>query len=107
MNRFLIILMSTAIAACNAIPNATLITVQKPLGTLQCQDNDNTEHRFIQLSTQLKEAEIKIASAAISHDGLSRPTVCGAADGKIGLFKIPSTQLQQAQQLGYSLRESD
>ena len=99
--------MSTAIAACNAIPNATLITVQKPLGTLQCQDNDNAEHQLIQLSTQLKEAEIKIASAAISHDGRSRPAVCGAADGKIGLFKIPSMQLQQAQQLGYSLRESD
>ena len=107
MNRFLIILMTTVIAACNAIPNTTLITVQKSLGTLQCQDNDNTEHRFIQLSTQLKEAEIKIASAAISHDGRSRPAVCGAADGKIGLFKIPSTQLQQAQQLGYSLLESD
>ncbi len=107
MNRFLIILMSTAIVACNAIPNTTLITVQKPLGTLQCQDNDNTEHRLIQLSTQLKEAEIKIASAAISHDGRSRPAVCGAADGKIDLFKIPSTQLQQAQQLGYSLLELD
>ena len=99
--------MSTAIVACNAIPNTTLITVQKPLGTLQCQDNDNTEHRLIQLSTQLKEAKIKIASAAISHDGRSRPAVCGAADGKIDLFKIPSTQLQQAQQLGYSLLESD
>ncbi len=107
MNRFLIILMSTAIAACNAIPNATLITVQKPLGTLQCQDNDNAELRLIQLSTLLTEAEIKIASAAISHDGRSRPAVCGAADGKIGLFKIPSKQLQRAQQLGYSLLESD
>ena len=107
MNRFLIILIPTVIAACNAIPNTTLITVQKSLGTLQCQDNDNTEHRFIQLSTQLKEAEIKIASAAISDDGRSHPAVCGAADGKIGLFKIPSKQLQQAQQLGYSLLESD
>ena len=77
------------------------------LGTLQCQDNDNAELRLIQLSTLLTEAEIKIASAAISHDGRSRPAVCGAADGKIGLFKIPSKQLQRAQQLGYSLLESD
>ena len=99
--------MTTVIAACNAIPNTTLITVQKSLGTLQCQDNDNAEHQLIQLSTQLKEAEIKIASAVISHDGRSRPTVCAAADGKIGLFKIPSMQLQQAQQLGYSLLELD
>lgn len=94
-------LLSLGLVACHTFPNADTIEqvhVAKSLQGKQC------EGQGIQLSALKQQLEVKhiyVYAESVGHDGLMRPQVCGAPDGKIGIFSIQQKQLAQAQALGF------
>lgn len=79
---------------------AALITVIKDTGAKQCS---------IDFPTSLSKAQQQLAAQKINatggqcirQKGISFTTVCGATAGIFNAFKIPKSQLAQAQQIGF------
>ena len=78
-------------------PTAT--SVYKPTGSVQCTGGGLT---LDQLKAQLTGGSIPVESAACGFDGNAHITVCGASDGRIGVFEISNADIAAAQALGFA-----
>lgn len=78
-----------------------LISVTKTLGTTQCSEHDSALE-LKKLKTTLEGSHIQIYEAKIGNDGMSHIAMCGAADGKMAIFKIDQKSLPKAEKLGYT-----
>ena len=102
-------IVAMSLTACStnpALPNAKLdnnqqapILIAKDLGLKQCEPV--TGDVLAISKNQLAQQQIKIINAYCAADGLMRTQVCGASTGKLGIFKIPARQFDQAQSLGF------
>ncbi|MBU5612423.1 hypothetical protein [Geomonas azotofigens] len=64
-----------------------------PLGSLQCTGGGKS---VAELEQQLRKAGITVNRTACGVDGRMYPAVCGAPDGRIGIFEIPADQAGSA-----------
>ncbi len=74
--------------------------MSKSLQSTQCE---NSGIEISTLKQELMEKSINVYSEAIGNDGVMRPQVCGAPDGKIAIFSISYSKLKDAQNLGFKV----
>lgn len=78
----------------------TTVTVYKSTGGVQCGGSGLS---LTAMQEQLATANVKVRSAACGGDGMMYPAVCGAPDGRIGIFDIPATHASAAAGAGFAL----
>lgn len=91
----------SGLAACHAFPNADSgkrVQVAKSLQGKQCEQQSLD---ISVLKQQLQTKHIHVYAESVGHDGMMRPQMCGASDGKVAIFSIDQKQLAQAQALGF------
>ena len=86
------------LAACDNPATADRIEVFKPFGTTQCNPH---EGRLEALGAELRAAQVEVLAMRLGDDGMMRITLCGAPDGRIGIFTIPEAQLPTARTAGF------
>lgn len=89
-----------SLAACGET-NSTLdrtIEVYKDAGSTQCEDDGQSLEA---MQKELIDAQIPVAEAACGTDGKMYTAMCGAPDGKIGIFTIDPSDLPPARALGF------
>ncbi len=72
--------------------------VFKTMGSLQCSGGGVS---LSALQAQLTAANVQVRSAACGTDGAFPPAVCGAPDGRIGIFEISPAQAEAAAAAGF------
>ena len=77
----------------------TTTSVYKSTGSLQCTGGGLT---LEQLKAELTGGSLPVESASCGIDGLGHIAVCGASDGRIGIFEIASAGVTAAQALGFA-----
>lgn len=87
-------------SGCNGTKAQENIEVSKALGTRQCEQDQGDA--LEKLTDALTQAGVTVLSKKQGHDGKSHITVCGAADGRTGVFSIPATQIEKAESLGFT-----
>lgn len=89
------------LTACEAVkiksPGAS-VRIYKYFGSVQCTIGGMT---LSAMESQLTNAGIPILTSACGTDGNIYTAVCGAADGRIGIFEIPATQESAASAIGF------
>ena len=73
--------------------------VFKAMGSLQCGGGGVS---LTGLQAQLAAANVQVRSAACGTNGLATATVCGAPDGRIGIFEISPAQAGAAAAAGFA-----
>jgi hypothetical protein len=73
-------------------------SVAKSMGALQCSGGGAS---LAVLQGQLSAAKVQVHSSACGTDGLVHATLCGIADGGIGIFEIPADQVAAAAGAGF------
>ncbi|MFC5461024.1 hypothetical protein [Massilia niabensis] len=68
------------------------------MGTLQCGGGGVS---LAALQAQLAAANVQVRSAACGTNGMATPTVCGAPDGRIGIFEISPAEAGAAAAAGF------
>lgn len=76
------------------------VSVFKSNDTAQCTGGGVS---LAALEGQLNAAGVTASAKSCGNNGLVYATVCGAPDGKIGIFDIPATQVQAASAAGFGL----
>ncbi|MDO5530037.1 MAG: hypothetical protein Q4F71_11595 [Paracoccus sp. (in: a-proteobacteria)] len=100
MTRFLAVLsLPLLMAACDDGMVRGTATVFKSFGTTQCNPQ---EGRLEALAAELRGVGVDILDKRAGDDGMMRIALCGAPDGRIGIFTIPETQTQAAASAGFS-----
>lgn len=102
-----ILCISVNLIACaeNVLPQASTKkniikkSVYKYAGSTQC--NTGKGLTLEEMKRQLVSAHINVLTAACGNDGKMRATMCGAPDGKIGIFEIPTDQFDVALKIGF------
>lgn len=69
------------------------VKIYKYMGSKQCGGGGQT---LAVLKRQLIDSGTKVLAASCGVDGNLYPAVCGAADGRIGIFEIPASKFQSA-----------
>jgi len=69
------------------------VKVYKYMGSKQCNGGGRT---LAVLKRHLIESGITVLAASCGVDGNLYPAVCGAADGRIGIFEILASKAQSA-----------
>lgn len=95
---FLPWLLAACAAPPAAAPAAPAVSVTKSFGGRQCEAGGAS---LAALAAQLAQAGVSVQRQACGDDGRIRPAVCGAPDGRIGIFTIPATQQAQATRQGF------
>lgn len=72
--------------------------VFKSMGSLQCSGGGVS---LAALQAQLAAANVQVRSAECGTDGQPVPTLCGAPDGRIGIFEISAAQDAAAAAAGF------
>lgn len=75
------------------------VSVYRHFGSLQCTGGGAS---LSALALQLTEANIQVVASSCGIDGNVYPAVCGAADGRIGIFDIPAAQAQASAAIGFT-----
>lgn len=92
--------MMTSLAACGGGNDEEASSkVFKSMGSLQGSGGGVS---LPALQAQLAAANVQVRSAACGTDGLATATVCGAPDGRIGIFEIAPAQAGAAAAAGFS-----
>lgn len=103
MRLFLIPLIScAALASCgggSAESPPTGAAFYKYFGSVQCAGGGTT---LPAMTRQLTDAGIQVLSSACGVDGKVYPAVCGAGDGRIGIFEVSAAQAPAASALGFT-----
>ena len=104
MRIFLVPLVAFAtLAACGGCgaseSSGTNVSLYKYFGSVQCTGGGTSPSA---MERQLTDVGIQLLSSACGRDGNAHPAVCGAADGRIGIFKVPAAQAQAASALGFA-----
>ncbi|RMX07968.1 hypothetical protein D8I35_02250 [Corticibacter populi] len=107
MKRFFLVVCCAGLAACGSVGGQAPQSPQghaevvKPLGSRQCEGGGST---LEQLQVQLAGAGVRVLAAAQGSDGRMYPAVCGAPDGRVGVFTIPAGQVDAAANAGFQAR---
>ena len=88
-----------SLSACGGGEDDSSSKVFKSMGSLQCSGGGVS---LAALQAQLAAANVQTRSAACGTDGLAAPAVCGAPDGRIGIFEIASSQAGAAAAAGFA-----
>lgn len=73
--------------------------VFKSMGSRQCSGGGVS---LAALQAQLVAAKVQVSSAECGTDGVATSAVCGAPDGRIGIFEISSDQAGAAAAAGFA-----
>ena len=74
-------------------------SVYRYAGSVQCEGGGLS---LAESQRQLTNAGIQVFSAACGIDGNAYPAVCGAPDGRIRTFEVPTAQSQLASAIGFA-----
>lgn len=103
MQTFPVSLMAFAVlTACGGVerkPPSAGVDLYKYMGSVQCAGGGTSLQA---MERQLSDAGIPALSSTCGTDGNVYATVCGAADGRIGIFEVPAAQVQAASKLGFA-----
>ena len=102
MRIFLMLLAVTFFAACAGGENASSganVSLYKYIGSAQCSGGGTP---LAAMKRQLIDAGIQVHASACGGDGKFYPAVCGASDGRIGIFDIAPPQVPAASTLGFA-----
>lgn len=91
------LLLVLAASACAAPPAGSVVVV-RTLGALQCSGGGQSPAA---LARVLADAGIPVLSTRCGSDGRMHPAVCGAPDGRVGLFEIAADKVDAAAALGF------
>jgi hypothetical protein len=87
------------LTACGGGDNVEANTeVARSLGSRPCSGRGQT---LEQGQSQRVNAGIAVSAARCGHEGVNRPAVCGAADGRHGAFTLPASRRAAALALGF------
>ena len=75
------------------------VAFYKSFGSVQCTGGGVS---FEAMQQQLTAAGIQVLSAHCGTDGRMYIAVCGAGDGRIGIFEVPEKQAEAALALGFA-----
>lgn len=79
------------------------LSVYRYFGSVQCTGGGTS---LSALERQLVDAGVRVAAASCGVDGRAYIALCGAPDGRIGVFEVGSQHAALAQALGFSLLSS-
>lgn len=88
------------LAAACAATSAERVTVLRSLEGRQCESGGLT---LADLEKRLAAAGVKAAAGRCASDGRMRPQMCGAPDGRLGLFEIDAADRAKALAAGFQL----
>jgi hypothetical protein len=94
--RYLAMAIVGATAACGGVQAAgspASVKIYKYMGSKQCNGGGQ---KLAVIKRQLIESGITVLAASCGVDGNLYPAVCGAADGRIGIFEVPASKAQSA-----------
>ncbi len=74
-------------------------SVYASLDSIQCAGVQNP---LSSLSSRLAASGVEVVSSSCGVDGAAHAAVCGAPDGRIGIFSIPASQASTARSLGFA-----
>lgn len=106
MRIFPVLLVVPFFAGCAGEKSASVgpkVSLYKTIGSAQCSGGGTS---LAAMERQLIDAGIEVYAAACGGDGKFYPAVCGASDGRIAIFDIPSAQVPTAATLGFALLSS-
>lgn len=86
------------LAACTSTPSAAALRVVRATGGHQCEGGGLTVDA---MRRQLEDAGVRVRSAQCATDGRMRPAMCGAPDGRLGVFEIDAASQAAAAALGF------
>ncbi len=84
--------------AAQAAPTASVVTVFKSRGSVQCGDRGSAPEA---MRAELERSGVTVRSASCGSDGRMYPAVCGGATGEINLFEIDAADAARARALGF------
>lgn len=102
----LMMLASALFTGCESLPSTSSsdshqpMWVAKDLGLKQCEQRSGQE-ALARMQQSLDQQQIQVLDAHCASDGMMRTQVCGAPQGKLGIYKISAFQLEKAQALGF------
>ncbi|WP_034279250.1 hypothetical protein [Alkanindiges illinoisensis] len=76
------------------------VWVAKDLGLKQCEQSASN-NALNKTQQSLDQNQVQVLNAHCADDGMMRTQVCGAVQGKLGIYKIAAFQLEKAQSLGF------
>lgn len=76
------------------------VWVAKDLGLKQCEQT-SAKTALKNTESVLSQKQVQVLAAHCADDGMMRVQVCGASQGKLGIYKIAAFQLKTAQSLGF------
>lgn len=76
----------------------TNVSMYKYSGSVQCTGGGTS---LSAMESQLTDAGIHVVASACGIDGKVYAAVCGASDGRIGIFEVSVAQAQAASALGF------
>ena len=74
--------------------------VAKDLGLKQCEQSAGND-ALNKIQQILDQSQVQVLNAHCADDGMMRTQLCGAAQGKLGVYKIAAFQLDKANLLGF------
>jgi hypothetical protein len=77
----------------------TRVSLYKYVGSVQCTGGGTS---LPAMERQLTDAGIQVLTSTCGGDGKMYAAVCGAADGRIGIFEVPAAQARAASALGFA-----
>ena len=99
LNRHILLIASAfALSSCGGGGDEPSAFVYRSLESHQCTGGGRT---LSEVQAMLVGAGVSVRSAQCGNDGIGRPAVCGADDGRIGIFEIPQSQSGAASSAGF------
>lgn len=95
---FALALVASACATTNHAETHATVRVFKYTGSVQCAGGGID---LPAMTRQLTDAGLKVLSSACGTDGLMRPAVCGASDGRTGIFELSGNDAKAASKMGF------
>jgi hypothetical protein len=88
-----------AMCSCGGGTSAANVFMYKYAGSVQCTGGGLS---LPEMATQLSNAGVQVISSSCGVDGNPRIAMCGAADGRIGIFELAPSQTQAATNAGFA-----
>lgn len=98
-----VLLVPLLVTAC-ATSSAERIRVQHSLEGRQCEAGGLT---IADLEKRLAAAGVNVLAARCASDGRMRVQMCGAADGRLGVFEIAAAERERAAAAGFRAVAAD
>lgn len=99
LTTFVVLIALTACGGGDGAQDLTNVTFYKYNGSKQCAGGGLS---LAAMERQLADAGVQVRSASCGADGKVYPAVCGADDGRIGIFEIPAEQAPAASGAGFA-----